>query len=527
MFFTGKTVVSWLASRGRASLALFALLLVGACTDYVQQMEDEHDEWERRKNGYAWESYIDSNDGYSGDYSSSSEDDGYVEWTSSSSEEETVVETVDKPVSSSSSIPIEYGYLVDFRDNARYRTVAIGSQRWMAENLNYEVSGSYCYENVAVYCDLYGRLYAWSAAVGKTDAECGHGKACELPSVVQGVCPSGWRLPTKSDFDVLFETVGGEDVAGKMLKSTNGWSRNGDDVYGFAVLPAGDVGNTSYEYLGENAYIWTATEIDPYEVYRIFFTDSYDGVSYFVSYKRSKASVRCIQNEAGVTYPEDGSSSSAGESSSSLEQLVCGDMWCGLDGDSRVNTGLDAGKDESGYWFGYSDESVSGASAIVWPLSDMDGNDVAPVIEYCSGLCGTFVLGQGSNPNLPYVGVGFNVAGKDVSGDPIASNAADWGGVCVVYMSDAGIKLRMKPGKSVANLIDYDYPYVILEKSPAAVSVANYAWSDFGQDGWGSTSLSGEAAAKLLASLLFEIEGQNGDEGYFRIVSVGRYGTCE
>ena len=109
------------------------------------------------------------------------------------------------------------GILTDSRDGQTYRTVKIGNQVWMAENLNYETANSYCYQDSVSNCTKYGRLYTWAAA--------------------KAACPSGWHLPTEVEFKELVATVGGSSTAGKMLKSTSGWdddegeSGNGTDAY--------------------------------------------------------------------------------------------------------------------------------------------------------------------------------------------------------------------------------------------------------------------------------------------------------
>jgi uncharacterized protein (TIGR02145 family) len=125
------------------------------------------------------------------------------------------------------------GVFTDSRDGQTYKTVKIGSQIWMAENLNVEAEDSWCYENTSDSCAKYGRLYTWAAA--KT------------------VCPAGWRLPDITDWRILMTAAGGEESAGKELKSKSGWinyngvNGNGTDSYGFSALPGG--GN-SYIYGG-------------------------------------------------------------------------------------------------------------------------------------------------------------------------------------------------------------------------------------------------------------------------------------
>lgn len=115
------------------------------------------------------------------------------------------------------------GSMTDSRDGQTYKTVQIGSRTWMAQNLNYKSANSYCYNDNANNCTKYGRLYTWAAAVGKSEEVCDFGHSCSLPSGnIQGVCPSGWHLPSDTEWDTLFMMVGGLSFAGSKLKSTSG-----------------------------------------------------------------------------------------------------------------------------------------------------------------------------------------------------------------------------------------------------------------------------------------------------------------
>ena len=154
-----------------------------------------------------------------------------------------------------------YGRLTDERDMKTYKTVVIGEQTWMAENLNYFDTiampalnkRSACYDWNPVNCTISGRLYAWSTAMDSSGSfslngkGCSFGKKCTPAYPVRGICPEGWHLPTKEDFQTLFTTVGGRDIAGMMLKAVNRWRTENygpmdtasTDAYGFSAIPSG------------------------------------------------------------------------------------------------------------------------------------------------------------------------------------------------------------------------------------------------------------------------------------------------
>ena len=193
------------------------------------------------------------------------------------------------------------GWMVDARDKQLYRVVSIGSQIWMAENLNYETeTGSNCYKDVAENCKKYGRHYTWAAAVGKLEEECGFEVECDLGTGnVRGVCPEGWHLPDTTEWNALFATVGGIDSAGKMLKSTEGWfnNDNGTDDYGFTVLPAGYTNGSGISTtMNESASFWSSTADDKYVVYSSAFIYKEKKVSVGKYSKYFAYSVRCIKD---------------------------------------------------------------------------------------------------------------------------------------------------------------------------------------------------------------------------------------
>ena len=221
---------------------------------------------------------------------------------------------------------IDYGTMTDERDYKVYRTVKIGNQVWMAENLNYSDSSttpslkgkSWCYNREPKNCDVTGRLYTWAAAIDSVELannadnplDCGSDKICGLSDTVQGICPPGWHLPSSAEWDTLVLALGGRfNVAvGTLLKSQSGWDKgsgNGTDAFGFCALPAGvSYINTvfapsgEFDYGGNETKFWSSTElVDDEESYSAVCMNLYtsDGGP-FRDHKNAGISVRCLKN---------------------------------------------------------------------------------------------------------------------------------------------------------------------------------------------------------------------------------------
>jgi uncharacterized protein (TIGR02145 family) len=192
------------------------------------------------------------------------------------------------------------GTMTDERDGQTYRTVKIGDQTWMAENLNYATDNSYCYNDATLSCDTYGRLYTWTTAVGKTEVECGYGNECGLGTGdIRGVCPMGWHLPSFLEWNALFAAVGDSSTAGIKLKTTTGWrgDGNGTDDYGFSALPAGyRTNNGAYNLKGDHTYFWNSTEFNKFYVYYTGLYSSGDYAKWSVNTKSGGYSVRCLKD---------------------------------------------------------------------------------------------------------------------------------------------------------------------------------------------------------------------------------------
>ena len=229
--------------------------------------------------------------------------------------------------------------LVDTRDNQVYRTVTIGNQTWMAQNLNYRYvqaerdSSSYCYDNIADSCAKYGRLYVRDAVMdinglvpGNNPVKCSGDGSCELPEVVRGVCPEGWHLPSKAEWDTLIAYAGGRPEAAKKLRTTDGWNNNGNEDCGngtdellFSAKPAGigmihhwddppreTIRSQASSAVGYLTFFWSSTELENRGMYLMGFTpcdnDSLltspeNGGFHQLAYMFSLAvSVRCIKD---------------------------------------------------------------------------------------------------------------------------------------------------------------------------------------------------------------------------------------
>jgi uncharacterized protein (TIGR02145 family) len=175
------------------------------------------------------------------------------------------------------------GTFTDPRDGKVYKTVEIGGQVWMAENLNFDCPKSKCYANNPKNAKKYGRLYDWETAMK--------------------ICPPGWHLPSKEEWDKLIEAVGDPKTAGTNLKATSGWdddegkSGNGTDNYGFSAQPGGygDSGGSFY-FVGDLGYWWNSSEYDSDQAYfrSMFYNNS--NASWDFYNKSHLFSVRCIKD---------------------------------------------------------------------------------------------------------------------------------------------------------------------------------------------------------------------------------------
>jgi len=198
-----------------------------------------------------------------------------------------------------------------------YNTVQIGTQCWMAENLNIGtmINGvdtmfnnglieKYCYDDLEDNCDTNGGLYQWDEMMHYVTTQ-----------GAQGICPAGWHVPTDYEWKILEGTVDSQYGvgdpewdktgewrgfdAGLNLKSNGGWNfgGNGTDLYNFMVLPCGrrDL-DGSFTRLGDKTYFWTSADHSNDYAWIRYIAHDYSEVHRDAFHKQYGRSVRCIRD---------------------------------------------------------------------------------------------------------------------------------------------------------------------------------------------------------------------------------------
>lgn len=201
---------------------------------------------------------------------------------------------------------IDYEEMVDERNDQTYKTVQIGNQVWMSQNLNFDyrdsTDGSICFSENEDYCKVGGRLYSWSMA--------------------QKVCPQGWHLPSRAEFQALIEFADStaefknpnfyySDKVSKFLKTLSGWNTtdgenvSGKDTYGFSALPTGSCskkekgkdkdGGLECFNDGQESVFWSSTESDGSHAYLMsVYYEGKSGITF--NSKNTFAAVRCLKD---------------------------------------------------------------------------------------------------------------------------------------------------------------------------------------------------------------------------------------
>ena len=135
------------------------------------------------------------------------------------------------------SDPVAGDNLTDPRDGKIYKTVKIGDQVWMAQNLNYQLAethASYCYKNSASNCEKFGRLYDWENA--------------------KKACPNGWHLPSKEEWEKLISNYPDNETAYKNL------IMGGASGFNATLHGVHSVADNQFVTIKEHGAYWTSTD---------------------------------------------------------------------------------------------------------------------------------------------------------------------------------------------------------------------------------------------------------------------------
>ena len=214
----------------------------------------------------------------------------------------------------------KYGEMMDVRDSQVYKTIQIGEQIWMAQNLNYHYTNFWsdgeldtfysCYDDKESYCEKFGSFYQWKSALDvggvfsssmtmyNRSGECITGDECSPIYPVQGLCPSGWHLPDTTEFQTLFAAVGGAEIAAKKLKSTKCWEVDepATNDFGFSLISTGYYSwsgspHGDYRNMCSQTQLWTSSP-----TVRMTFYHSYDYAKMHTYSDKSYISIRCLKN---------------------------------------------------------------------------------------------------------------------------------------------------------------------------------------------------------------------------------------
>ena len=192
---------------------------------------------------------------------------------------------------------IEYDTLVDSRDGRVYKTVTINGMTVMAENLNYvakaygyQIDNNWCYGHDTTNCLKGGRYYTWTAAMDIDDKwQFAVVPAGTIKTPHQGICPDGWHLPTRWEWEALFADI---DAVAQQALGNAGW-KNATNTSGFSALPIGGYFYGDFHENGTIAYFWSASEDNENYAF-CWYLSAGGGVS--VRDKDIGVSVRCIQD---------------------------------------------------------------------------------------------------------------------------------------------------------------------------------------------------------------------------------------
>jgi uncharacterized protein (TIGR02145 family) len=245
--------------------------------------------------------------------------------------------------------------------NQWYHTVQIGNQCWLKENLNVGIMKpavkdqinndtieKFCYNNDPAMCDVYGGLYQWREAMQYT-----------LKQGSRGICPMGWHIPFREEFDTLITVVHSDGNALKQIGQGQGTNTSG-----FSALLSGENEFTSFYYLGNNTNFWSSNFFKwwtgPIGGYNITIWDN-NNINSIVLKAPYGISVRCVKNkdELELQSPFGGESWQVG----SNHKII----WSG-NGITITKIKIEYTTDSGESWLNINNSVPSGDSTYLWTI---------------------------------------------------------------------------------------------------------------------------------------------------------------
>jgi uncharacterized protein (TIGR02145 family) len=204
--------------------------------------------------------------------------------------------------------------VLDSRDGQKYPTVSIGTQCWMAKNMNVGVQmpsmfnqlnngivEKYCFDDQGNNCSIYGGLYQWAEAVqyqnGATNVSSPNPS---FSGYIQGICPAGWHFPSDLEWNVLETFLGGYGVAGgKMKLISNLWrspNTGANNISGFSALPGGFNNSSQFSNLGYSSNFWSSNDFSSTLAFFRNLSSENSSFDWNIYDKARGLSVRCLKD---------------------------------------------------------------------------------------------------------------------------------------------------------------------------------------------------------------------------------------
>jgi uncharacterized protein (TIGR02145 family) len=195
----------------------------------------------------------------------------------------------------------KYDSFTDARDGETYRTIKIGDQVWMAENLRFNANGSFAPDNDEANVKKFGRLYTWTTALDIPEAFTVQSTAKDLEMYnrmrdknYKGIAPEGWHIPSNKEWETLLSHLEAKSD-GTELRGKCNWQKPGKDSFGFFALPAGyRFDNGNFCHFGRRARFWSKDEYGKANAFRLSITNN--SVDIEGIYRSDAVSIRCVKN---------------------------------------------------------------------------------------------------------------------------------------------------------------------------------------------------------------------------------------